>query len=49
MHDIYKLKECLKMATVLGEVIKSSSDNRMYRAIRLPNQLECLLIHDPDS
>ena len=24
-------------------------DNRSYRVIQLPNQLEALLIHDPDS
>jgi len=24
-------------------------DNRTYRVIRLPNQLEALLIHDPDT
>ena len=24
-------------------------DNRLYRVIKLPNQLEALLIHDPDT
>jgi len=27
----------------------SSLDNRSYRAIRLPNQLEALLVHDPET
>lgn len=28
---------------------KPSVDNRTYRVIRLPNQLEALLVHDPDT
>lgn len=28
---------------------KPMLDNRTYRVIRLPNQLEALLIHDPDT
>lgn len=28
---------------------KPSLDNRSYRVIKLPNQLEALLIHDPDT
>jgi insulysin len=28
---------------------KPSLDNRSYRVIRLPNELQALLIHDPDT
>ena len=28
---------------------KSDVDNRSYRVIRLPNKLEALLVHDPDT
>ena len=31
---------------VLGNVIKSQSDQRLYRAIRLKNEIECLIITD---
>ena len=31
------------------ELEKPLLDDRSYRVIRLPNQLEALLIHDPDT
>lgn len=31
---------------VLGNVIKSQSDNRLYKAIKLKNDIECLIISD---
>lgn len=31
---------------VLGNVIKSASDKRTYKAIQLANQLECLIVSD---
>lgn len=37
------------MTTHLGEVIKSPSDNRIYKAIKLENELECLIIRDVDA
>jgi len=36
--------ECLA-----NKLQKPLLDNRSYRVIRLPNQLEALLIHDPDT
>lgn len=34
----------------LAEVLeKPSVDDRSYRVIRLPNKLEALLVHDPDT
>jgi len=34
----------------LADVLeKPALDDRSYRVIRLPNQLEALLIHDPDT
>lgn len=33
----------------LGNIIKSRSDNRIYKAIELPNKLECLIISDCDA
>lgn len=40
-----------KMSTqlVTDQLEKPSLDNRSYRVIRLPNQLEALLVHDPDT
>ncbi len=29
------------------EIIKSTSDERLYRLVTLPNKLECVLVHDP--
>ena len=34
---------------ITDSVEKSSLDNRSYRVIRLPNKLEALLVHDPDT
>jgi insulysin len=34
---------------VLGTVIKSKSDNRIYKAIQLKNQIECLIISDAEA
>lgn len=31
------------------ELEKPDNDDRQYRLIRLPNQLEALLIHDPNT
>ena len=31
---------------MLGNVVKSQSDKRIYKAIRLPNEITCLLISD---
>lgn len=31
---------------ILGNVIKSKSDNRLYKAIKLKNDIECLIISD---
>ena len=30
-------------------IVKSAKDTRSYKLIRLPNQLEALLIHDPET
>ena len=35
--------------TTLGTIIKSPSDNRTYKAIKLANELECVLIQDVDA
>jgi insulysin len=35
--------------TISDTMEKPLSDNRSYRVIQLPNQLEILLIHDPDT
>lgn len=42
------------MRTVHSEILadqleKPLLDNRIYKVIRLPNKLEALLIHDPDT
>jgi len=35
---------------VLADKLEAPAlDNRSYRVIRLPNQLEALVVHDPDS
>lgn len=34
---------------VLGNVIKSKSDNRLYKAIKLKNEIECLIISDQEA
>lgn len=34
---------------LLGNVIKSASDNRIYKAIQLPNKLECLIVCDKEA
>ena len=34
---------------VAKDLEKPEQDNRTYRVIRLPNQLEAVLIHDPDT
>ena len=37
-------------ATIItSEIEKPDLDNRSYRVIRLPNKLEALLTHDPDT
>jgi insulysin len=37
-------------ASVLTDAMeKPQLDNRTYRVVRLPNDLEALLIHDPDT
>ena len=33
----------------LGNVVKSASDNRTYKAIELPNKLVALIISDPEA
>ncbi|OAX85065.1 hypothetical protein ACJ72_00566 [Emergomyces africanus] len=51
IHTLYRQSQHA-MATVelLAEVLeKPSVDDRSYRVIRLPNQLEALLVHDPDT
>lgn len=35
--------------TTLSTIIKSPSDNRTYKAIKLANELECVLIQDVDA
>ncbi|KAJ5688808.1 hypothetical protein N7462_003200 [Penicillium macrosclerotiorum] len=40
MTQIERITECLE---------KPDLDDRSYRVIRLPNQLEALLVHDPDT
>ena len=32
-----------------GDIITSCSDKNLYRAIRLPNHLDCLLISDANT
>ncbi len=34
---------------ILGKVIKSQSDSRLYKAIKLNNDLQCLIISDKDA
>lgn len=34
---------------VLGNVIKSASDKRTYKAIKLANELECLIVSDEEA
>lgn len=34
---------------IADDLERPSLDNRQYRIIRLPNKLEALLIHDPDT
>jgi len=34
---------------VLGTVIKSASDKRTYKAIKLANELECLIVSDEEA
>ncbi|KAL9616727.1 MAG: hypothetical protein Q9204_008547, partial [Flavoplaca sp. TL-2023a] len=34
---------------VADQLEKPALDDRSYRVIRLPNQLEALLVHDPDT
>lgn len=34
---------------ILGSVIKSQSDHRVYRAIKLKNEIECLIIFDQEA
>jgi insulysin len=36
-------------AVLLTDLEKSSLDDRDYRVIRLPNGLEVLLVHDPET
>lgn len=36
------------MAITLPEPVKSPQDKRLYRHIKLPNQLDVLLIEDPE-
>lgn len=33
----------------MAEILKSSIDNRIYRALKLSNSLECLLISDSEA
>lgn len=46
---------CRRFATmapterVADQLEKPALDDRSYRVIRLPNQLEALLVHDPDT
>lgn len=40
MSQIERITECLE---------KPELDDRSYRVIRLPNQLEAFLVHDPDT
>lgn len=40
MSQIERITECLE---------KPELDDRTYRVIRLPNQLEAFLVHDPDT
>lgn len=35
--------------TLADRLEKPSLDTRSYRVIKLPNQLEALLVHDPDT
>ena len=34
---------------VLGNVIKSASDHRIYKAIQLNNNIECLIVSDSET
>jgi len=43
------LPESDKVIVVTETLEMSSLDTRAYRVIQLPNQLEVLLIHDPDT
>lgn len=43
-------RSTLPPATVLTDRLeKPSLDDRDYRVIKLPNELEVLLVHDPDT
>lgn len=35
--------------TTLGTIIKSPSDNRSYKAIKLENELQCVIIQDVEA
>jgi hypothetical protein len=38
-----------KATTIASQLEKPDLDNRSYRVIQLPNKLEALLTHDPDT
>jgi hypothetical protein len=38
-----------KAAVLASDLEKPDLDNRSYRVIQLPNKLEALLVHDPDT
>jgi insulysin len=38
-----------KSAVLASQLEKPDLDNRSYRVIQLPNKLEALLVHDPDT
>ena len=33
----------------LGSIVKSRSDDRIYKAFELPNKLQCLIISDSEA
>ncbi|PGH05696.1 hypothetical protein AJ79_06712 [Helicocarpus griseus UAMH5409] len=45
-HKLNKMANVERLAELLE---KPSVDDRSYRVIRLPNKLEALLVHDPDT
>ena len=42
-------QEETKQLTPVAEITKSKSDNRVYKLIRLPNKMRCLLIEDQEA
>ncbi|KAJ9639866.1 metalloprotease [Coniosporium tulheliwenetii] len=49
MSEPFNTRSVRPAERLADELERPALDNRLYRVIRLPNQLEALLIHDPDT